>query len=724
MNNVMTQKSQLAKLMASENLTVQHNNVQTASFDVVGRVLTLPIFDEMSSELYDLMVSHEVGHAIWTPKEGWHETASELGPIWKGILNVVEDARIEKKIKNKFPGVVTAYRKGYADLLQRDFFGIAGKDIAELSFIDRINLHFKLGTLVNLNFEGDEAEWIEKIANADTFEEVLEITNALFEEFKQQAEEKAQEEANQAEENQDDVSEETEETESNDTDGDDDAGEDETGNDIDDGFSTGNSTGPDLDDDGMDEFEEAPEQVAPRTAEEIMEEEMSAETEETLHGNMGQLIKNDDRDWTYYSVNEYKNFKDYIVPVERVIADFEKHNSQNHSPIPMKEIQEKLKIWRDANKNAINYMVKEFEMKKKADELKRASVSKSGEIDMKKVFGYKYNEDLFKKVTTVPGGKNHGFVMLLDWSGSMAPNMSSTIDQLLNLVMFCRKVKIPFEVYAFTSDWVCNSEDFVCPEKMVANGLFPNKEVKLVQWFASKMTISQFNSQIENLFSVRECLSNGRYYRFVLPDAYGLSSTPLDDSLLLMSDIVNEFRKNTKVQISNLIVLTDGESHECAVAKTDDYAPDSLYVSRAYTNNYRTTTVVLDSITKKSYKVRGRSLTDSLLEIVKDRTGANTIGFFVMDDKPREIRTQASRFGIYDVDIVKQIRTNRFIEVKNSGFDSYFLIPGGKELQTGSTSIDVDRDASKSKLTTAFKKAAKKKTADRVLVSRFMDIAA
>ena len=52
-NNTMKQdtmnldvKGNLARLLATENITVQHNNVQTASFDVKNRVLTLPIFNK------------------------------------------------------------------------------------------------------------------------------------------------------------------------------------------------------------------------------------------------------------------------------------------------------------------------------------------------------------------------------------------------------------------------------------------------------------------------------------------------------------------------------------------------------------------------------------------------------------------------------------------------------------------------------------------------------
>ena len=61
-------KNQLAKLLASENLTVEHKKVSTASFDTKNRVLTLPIWKDTSSDLYDLLIGHEVGHALFTPK--------------------------------------------------------------------------------------------------------------------------------------------------------------------------------------------------------------------------------------------------------------------------------------------------------------------------------------------------------------------------------------------------------------------------------------------------------------------------------------------------------------------------------------------------------------------------------------------------------------------------------------------------------------------------------
>ena len=110
------QKSILAKLLASENVTVEHGNYNTASFDVKNRVLRLPIWKEMSGNLYDLLVLHEVGHALFTPEEGHHD-AKGHGRGFKSFLNVVEDARIERKIKTKFPGGRRAFIEGYNDLM-------------------------------------------------------------------------------------------------------------------------------------------------------------------------------------------------------------------------------------------------------------------------------------------------------------------------------------------------------------------------------------------------------------------------------------------------------------------------------------------------------------------------------------------------------------------------------------------------------------------------------
>ena len=103
--NLAENKSVLAKLLATENITVRHIHCRSASFDTQSRVLTCPIWYDMEDFLYDLIMGHEVGHALYTPNDGWIGFQKKYGKNRVGFLNCIEDARIEKLIKRKFPGL-------------------------------------------------------------------------------------------------------------------------------------------------------------------------------------------------------------------------------------------------------------------------------------------------------------------------------------------------------------------------------------------------------------------------------------------------------------------------------------------------------------------------------------------------------------------------------------------------------------------------------------------
>ena len=187
-------KSLLAKLMATENLLVEERKCSTASFDVKNRILTIPILDKkLSIELYDLFTGHEVGHALYTPLEGM-KAAIESKTVNSGILNVVEDVRIEKKIQSKFPGLRGSFLKAYNELLDRDFFDTNGKDLNQLNFIDRINMHSKGGAQLLIKFNDEEKELLNEVQNTETYEEVIDVAKRIQEFMKKQAEEKREEE--------------------------------------------------------------------------------------------------------------------------------------------------------------------------------------------------------------------------------------------------------------------------------------------------------------------------------------------------------------------------------------------------------------------------------------------------------------------------------------------------------------------------------------------------
>ena len=193
-------KSQLAKLLATEDIVVEHKQVESAQFNVRTRVLILPLWEKASNDVYDMLVGHEVGHALFTPDEDWWLEYA----IPQTFVNVVEDARIEKLMKRKYMGLAKSFYKGYSELHDEDFFDLNGQDIDSFNLADRANLHFKLCSILSVSFSSSEKEIITLIQNAETFTETLFAAEALYNFCKQ--EQKKDSEKNQLEAKQDALS--------------------------------------------------------------------------------------------------------------------------------------------------------------------------------------------------------------------------------------------------------------------------------------------------------------------------------------------------------------------------------------------------------------------------------------------------------------------------------------------------------------------------------------
>ena len=191
-------KDIVGKLMSQENISIVHKPTsKTASFDLESRTLFLPEFANVSEDVYDLMIGHEVSHALNTPKEGWHKSTEKKGANFKTFLNVVEDARIEKMIQRKFPGLKSSFKKGYKELYDMDMFGIrekSRKELDDLLLIDRLNLYFKLGQFQSgVSFKGEEYQYIEEMENLKSWRDVVKLSEKLFEYCKEEMKEKEQE---------------------------------------------------------------------------------------------------------------------------------------------------------------------------------------------------------------------------------------------------------------------------------------------------------------------------------------------------------------------------------------------------------------------------------------------------------------------------------------------------------------------------------------------------
>ena len=217
----MYNNSSLPKLLAKENITIRHGNYQTPWFDIKNRVLGLPLWKDMGKDVYDLFVGHEVGHALETPYEGWHDSPEKLAGCPRSYINVIEDARIERKVKARYPGLVGPFARAYAKLFDDNFFGTDNiDDLSKLKVIDKINLQAKVGAHLNLEFNDQEQEFLDRANSTEDFQEVLELVKDIVAYDKTQEEEEPEPESDEPENENDEGTESEESDSSNDGEGD------------------------------------------------------------------------------------------------------------------------------------------------------------------------------------------------------------------------------------------------------------------------------------------------------------------------------------------------------------------------------------------------------------------------------------------------------------------------------------------------------------------------
>jgi hypothetical protein len=736
-------KSFLAKLLASENITVQHSpKAKTAWFDIKNRILMLPVWREMSGDLYDMLVVHEVGHALDTPAEDFvgklkeiaarcGETSNRAIGAIKGFVNVIEDARIDKRQKRRFPGSRRNYVKGYKELIDRDFFGTAVKDVNTMSFIDRLNIYFKGGIMMNIKFSKEEKVMLRKVEDAETFEEVLALTEEIF----RWSKEKMEKITTQDEEEENvpvrSKSGKTDADSAEDDEDDYDYGESDDEDDSDDEMSdddySGTSRGGEEDDDSEDDEDERNGSADTEDGDEDDSEDegLTSEsgqgdlpeslTEKTWQEKSADLVQDSGYEYIYMKLPQIADYTNMVDDYKVVLAEQREEVKRSHwEKSWLDTIRGNLNEFKVSENSALSFMVKEFEMRKAADEYTRTSIAKTGVIDTNKLHSYKYNDDLFRRITTVATGKNHGFVMFVDWSGSMQPNLAQTVRQMLSLVMFCKRVQVPFEVYTFRT---VNSHDRQAPGKVGRKYGFTSKtgemdisDVAIRNILSSRMNIQELNESMFHLFIMA---TGGRFY------CDSLNGTPLNPCIVAASEIVNRFKARSKVQVVNTVFLTDGDS--------DGLSGVVHEVSPGYGINRKY--ILQDDITKRSYefpagkyssRIFGNDTTTPIfLKILKERTGCNLIGFFICSNgfSRNYERYHGFQRNEHYAKSKQSWNDNGFFGVTSAGYDEYYII-NSSTFKIASSTLKVGINATKRTITSAFMKFSEKKTVSRVLLSQ------
>lgn len=718
-------KSQLAKLLATENIQIVHENIPTARFNLETRTLHCPIWKDMSGELYDLLMGHEVGHALFTPKEGWHDEITEEGRNFKGFLNVIEDSRIEKKIKRKYPGIKRSFHKAYSELMANDFFQIAGRNLDKMSFIDKLNLNTKIG--IEFDFNEKERELYEEVLSCESWNDVVISAKKVYEYCKQEQQDKAEtsdysefnfsydngEEEFESENDYDDYGNEYEKDEgsseipsssSSEIDND----SEETGNDSDDGVG---------DHEPKDNFEPV------------------CLTDENFRRNEYKLLDEKSREYLYVAFPKpiYENI---LTPYKVV----HKHLSEFYSGQSFDNSKQLLQKFKEKNDKFISLMAKEFEMRKSANIFSKSKVSETGDIDINKIYKYKVEDNIFKKVTMLPKGKSHGLVLLLDRSGSMSDHMGSSIEQILVLTSFCRKVNIPFVVYGFGNFEAGRVYDYPeimlqpCFEYKENQRMFDFDKLYLREYLSSTMKKSEFNNAFKNMVKLAHQYKSGGYF---IPMNEGLSSTPLNQTLVTIAPLVKKFKKNNNLDIVNTVIVHDGDSdmmRDTFVLNQGKREDRKIAYSRSFNIfiSDKENRIQIKLNHADNWRDDTEATKNAILEWYRQVTGSKIFGFFIVGNRATDIKKCLnSRFqenlesnkplGYERVhELFLQLKETKFLESKNKGYDGFYFIPGGKKLEIEDDEIVINGNVTSSKLVNAFRKMSKNKHTNRILVTKFI----
>ena len=782
-------KSYLAKLLATENITVEHRKVETAYFDLGNRLLVVPIWKEMNNDILDMLLAHEIGHALYTPQDEWVAAVeSKVAP--HSYLNIVEDARIEKLIKRKYPGLSQSFIKGYRDLIRNDFFKTADKNVNEMLLIDRLNMHFKMSHVESdIEFDGaEELMFVERMANVETFKDVELLAADLAEYCKNESETKSLDD-HEFEYGDGDGVDADDNGDADESDGNGD-GEGHDGEESDDKSKNksnkSNKEGDDADEDGEgdsmfgdtdsgDQSNLSNDSYAPG---DFVPE---SETDAAWADGQKDLVDERCKDNAYYHVHEFTNLSEYVVDYKEVAGVFKKSRDkclytesyfkQQYRESWSNLITDYKQFSKDQSK-AVSYMVKEFELKKAATAHSRAMQANSGVVDPLKLHSYKFNDDIFKRLTVTPDGKNHGLMMFIDWSGSMHDKIAPTIKQLMNLTMFCRKVQIPFEVYAFS-----NNNNFGCtrdeygnlvgrkrPQPNYKDGdMTIDSSLLLLNFVSSKMTAKEYEEGMLNLHFLATTYGYDRYgyrgrnYDYEaakaeqwksdlpgVPRGFQLSSTPLNDTIMAAMKMVPAFQKKYNIDKMNTVFLTDGASDggERIISMNDDDKTESdSWMTRRVGGDwkfkkvgYDANIILTDRHTKKSLPVGNarRHLTDALLKVLKQRTGCKVLGFFV-DEKTTVGKSTLNRYfpqedfyglGFKTFDRKKvnaEFRKNKVLVVtENTGYDELYLLAGGKMNVVDSGMETPSENAKKGEIKRLFAGSLKNSKSSRVVLNKFI----
>lgn len=608
-----------ARVISKENLRLQRRHVKTASFSPESRNLQLPIYKLGTPNFIEEgMIIHEVGHALFTPNILLKKYKRNLQPLGVpfGFLNIFEDVRINKLIARRYKGVKSIHNVYYEYMFDENLFGCKGE---KLNFINLVNVFFKVGKYSKLESELKETdEWKHfgrDIENLETTNDVLDLTLAVFEYYKNKSENEKNEEPQTSTEN-------------------------EKNSDFVEGEPSQPNTTIDSDDneDEPNEMEGEPPSI--NSSSKINNEDLDTSTDDNLTSNIeifvdDEVFYNGGSPRTINTVNLKKDAHKRVIksiePIIRKIPDStDKYKNYSFS-------EEVWKPFLSEIKPIVSRMVNDFESKKAATAFSRTRTSDSGSLDITKLHQYQITDDVFLKNQYTPEGKNHGIVLMLDGSMSMkGARYLKVMQQAIIMTLFANRVGISFSVLQFTSgkgpEYFYNSYN----DDYQADVNFGS--VKVYELFTNKLRRPELLRRMCSMYNIAYSINEikkpiiknkGGYAIGVNSGKMELSrivgrvdifgTTPIESALFSTIDYIKEFKKKYNIEVNTFVLLTDGQSDGLSIIKNGIH-----FHNRNLSPDVR---VHIES-SNNSYELKiisAGNAVESVCEIIKKETDSNIV---------------------------------------------------------------------------------------------------
>ena len=579
-----TSLSIFARALASENISFSFDaKAVTASFDVQNRHLIMPVW-KVSETVQTMLIAHEISHALWTPYEQskvLFDAAEQEGYIvdlLQRIANVIEDVRIEKKMKAKFPGTRRDFFLGYKEINDLDLFNLSKMDLTSANIVNKLNIHFKWGVpgFIAVPMNADEVAIAEKVDACETFEECIELAKRIYNSPEM---DKARKQAQEQQEK---------------------AGRGD-------------------------------------------KENMSDQVMETEIPGMGNKKDGEVAHAPTVVIPMLEDVNAAILPTDVLLKQYEEQTAY-----PGVDLTGYRQFVKDSD-SFVRQLVMQFERRKAADAIRKERPKQTGQLNLDRLHQYRTHDDIFLSKIVKQDGKNHGIVFLLDFSGSMATVIDHAYLQVLQLVWFCEKAKIPFEVFGFTDvsyeaipgymdefqEWSRKNpgkwySDFKCSRTATAIRPVPTG-------------LTYGNARLINLASSRDdATKRERLLAFLYESmvarsrpavrALSLHGTPTVESVAIASHFMADWTASNNIQVPTIMVVTDGDPN--GVYTNDDSK------SRVYHMNDNGRLTVINEVFGTVHSLNAKTdnlgsipmpnvVIGTMLDSMRQKINARCVGMFV-----------------------------------------------------------------------------------------------